>query len=411
MIKKKEYIIYLLILISIPFIHGVTVTTGTNYYDSTLNLWINCTSTYYADLIVINESGIYFSQFNSDNSATDYMTFMVSENNKNYDCSALPVIPDVVYSYSESVDTATYTIPSGLGASVNANIYLKHTDCFTAVGNTLKLNLNTLNYTCSNGYLNLTGNINPGVNQLVISYNKQPQAGGGGGGGGDVVTMNVTPRLCELTYKYADNKTYTGIDDIINIYKIETNKTESFTNIKDIIDNWQKYCSDKIQRTTYESYVCGKLYFFVLNDKINLEGLNDLRNDMKSKVTLSLNLIDYYLKNYDSMCYKKGLSGKLSNEQLMKVNITIPQTLMNCSVDFNSEMFNFYLPLGKWNLGMFDSCDSLDIWKYVFALKSENGSYYLIGLRLYIVILLLLIIGVYSLFRLSKPKSLLNIKV
>lgn len=307
------------------------------------------------------------------------------------------------YFYSQTVDTVTYTIPSGLSDSLTATIYFNNSDCFLQTGNTLKLNGNTVNYTCLNGNITLTSTLSNGNNQIVISYNKQPQAGGGGGGG-FIPPINVTNRLCELTYKYADNKSYTMINDIIEIYKLETSKTESYTTIKDIIDNWQSLCSDRINKTQFEPYVCEKLYFFVLNDELDMGSLNDLRNNLKSKVTLSLNLIYYYLQNYDDLCYKTGFSGKLSSEQLKLPGLVISPGISNCSLELSSEIFNFYIPIGSWNLGVFEDCNKLTNWKYILAFDYANDSYYIIGIRLYLIVLILLIIMVIALFKISKNK-------
>lgn len=406
-IKKKQILQIILILLVLPILSAVTINTGTTFNNSVTGTNITCLNTYYAEPVIINASGTTFNRFNRDNSY-QYISFNVNESNKNYLCSNLPYISSPAYFYSESVDTTTYTIPSGLSSPFTATIFFNNADCFTQVGNTLKLNGNSVNYTCLNGNITLTSTLSNGNNEIVISYNKQPQAGGGGGGGGFVPTLNVTNRLCELTYPYAENKTYNQIYDLIDIYHIETNKTESYTDIQTIINDWQNYCSDKINKTLFEPYVCNKLYYFVLNNDLDLASLNNLRNDIKPKIELSLNLIYSYLNNYNERCYLKGYSGKLSNEQL-KINITLPEESKNCSIDFNSDIFNFYLPIGSWNLGVFDSCGSLDFWKYIFAFKTDNGSFYLIGLRLYLIVLVLLIIGVLSLYRLSKNKPSLNL--
>lgn len=80
----------ILIILLIPLINAVTITNGTSYNNAITNLTINCTNTYYADLIIINDSGITFNKFNRDNSATISTTFSIIESNKQYYCSDLP---------------------------------------------------------------------------------------------------------------------------------------------------------------------------------------------------------------------------------------------------------------------------------------------------------------------------------
>jgi len=403
-----QYIVLILALvIQINLINAVVIEPYTSFNNTITGTNITCLNTYYAYSITVhnNVTGFTFNQFNRDNSLTNYITFTINENNKNYLCSDLPYISGPSYFYSQTVDTATYTIPSGLIDSFASTISFNHADCFTQVGNTLKLNGNIVNYTCLNGNITLTSNLINGNNLIVISYNKQPQAGGGGGGG-FIPTINVTNRLCELTYKYADNKTYTMINDIIEIYKVETSKTESYTTVKDIIDNWQSLCSDKINKTQFEPYVCDKLYFFVLDGELDMGSLNDLRNNLKSKVTLSLDLIYYYLKDYDELCYKTGYSGKLSSEQLKLPGLIISPGIKNCSLEFGSDIFNFYIPIGSWNLGVFDDCNKLTNWRYILAFDSADDSYYIIGIRLYLIVLILLIIMVVALFKISSKNTI-----
>ena len=401
--KKKQIILCLTLILVLPLINAVVI-TDTVFNSTGINLSINCQGTYYADSVTVDSNYITFNQFNRDNT-NRYITFTLTEHSKTYTCLDLPYISNPVYFYSSSQDTVTFTIPSGLLQSFSSNITFNHTACLTNIGDTLTLNGVITNYTCNSGNITLTGVLNTGSNLIVLNYNKQPQSGGGGGGG-FIPTINVTNRLCELTYPYSENKTYNMINDIIEIYKVETSNTESYTTIKDIIDNWQSLCSDKINKTQFEPYVCDKLYFFVLNGELDVASLNDLRNNLKSKVTMSLNLIYYYLQNYDELCYETGYSGKLTTEQLKLPGLVISQGVSNCSLDLKSDIFNFYLPIGSWNLGVFDDCNKLTNWRYILAFAESNGSYYVIGIRLYLIVLILLIIGVIALLRISKNRKL-----
>jgi len=271
-------------------------------------------------------------------------------------------------------------------------------------------NSTTLNATYSNNIFD----------QLIFltaqpsSQSEQPQPSGGWGSGGTTPNyLNLTKKLCELTYPYAGNKTYNKIDDIISIYKLDTGVAQSWTNVREIIDKWQVYCAPLTNRTLEEKYVCTKLYYLMLNNHgdVNLVKLNDLRNNMKSTIDIPLSVLQNYMFNYNQKCYLEGLSDKIPLEYLNKLTLTANNTSSQiCDLSMGNDLLDSYIPLGRWNFGENKLCENLEGWKYFFSFEYTDNNYYLNGIKLYLVLIVMIILVFVSLVLITRKPKGLNIK-
>ena len=166
--KKKQILQIILILLVLPILSAVVIEQDTSIYNEVINLRINCTSTYYADSIVINSSGTTFNQFNRDNSA-QYLSFTVNESNKNYFCSDLPYISTstntnkVITSNLDNPVTATSSVTLAIPSSVGNIDYTSSSNNYNDI-------IRSDEYTIAGDTAIFTATLEKGNNNIELDY-------------------------------------------------------------------------------------------------------------------------------------------------------------------------------------------------------------------------------------------------
>lgn len=112
--------------------------------------------------------------------------------------------------------------------------------------------------------------------------------GGNPGGGGSVIIYRnqLSSWLCGITYDYAK----IGLNNFTEIGNFSRDTVELYTN------NWQLICSDLINKSLEEDFICQEIPYY--NNYI------ELRSNLLKKVNMSDYLIKYYVDNYNSICKK-----------------------------------------------------------------------------------------------------------
>ncbi len=141
-------------------------------------------------------------------------------------------------------------------------------------------------------------------------FSKEPLPRGGGGFGRNPILDTIDPFLCHETHQYIlehpDQPDYSGIDDLVDKIEEETNQTVKFTLLRGYVDNWQFFCSDLINKTLEEDFVCeGVEKFLDENDKYTVIEINDLKNTFLDKILLSNRLVEFYIENFQGICKEK----------------------------------------------------------------------------------------------------------
>lgn len=246
------------------------------------------------------------------------------------------------------------------------------------------------------------GHSNVSETRTLIIYNQNPTLPATGGGASSTATTgvpsNLSDYLCKKTYDYLQNygKTdFTHIDQLVNEIKTEKNYQESQTNIINYLFNWQNFCSDAINRTLEEKFVCDKEYYFLVdtNGNYSIEQFSTFYNQITPTIYLSSTLLKLYLENYQSKCY--GATGKklpftqLSQDTILPFSIPGISSLdfPKCSIDFNYSLLDAYLPFFKIQLHDL-TCDNIDTDRWFFKLEHVAGNDYKIkGLKLNLILI------------------------
>jgi len=139
------------------------------------------------------------------------------------------------------------------------------------------------------------------IDSLTYPCPNPPASGSGGSSkitaGNLGISLNST--LCELTYEPAKTLDYSIITDMIE----EHNLTVPWTEVRLYIDNWQSICSDLLNLSLMENLVCSEVGSFLnTNLAADKTAVNNFRNDLKLNVTLSYELTDFYVENYEARC-------------------------------------------------------------------------------------------------------------
>lgn len=113
-------------------------------------------------------------------------------------------------------------------------------------------------------------------------------------------------QLCNYTYTYINlyGLNYDYVNEYILKIRDETNITYTWSNLKIYIDNWQSTCSDALNRTLQEEYVCSKINSLLINyPEPSQSQIYKLRDELN--ITLSNSLIKHYVINYHTLCEKR----------------------------------------------------------------------------------------------------------
>ena len=204
--------------------------------------------------------------------------------------------------------------------------------------------------------------------------------------------------ICNKTYKYimTYGKQEAYISELIETIKQETNRTETWNLLNIYINNWQYLCSDLLSKTLNEEYVCKKLYYFIIqnNNSFSLEKINNLAQEIKENISISNNLLQYYISEYNTLCYSKGYSNLLPF-QSMNI-IYFESDLMNCSINTISLLFDWKIDLFKISIGDNPSCGKINLLKYFVALSIDNeNKLFIIGIKIWMLFLLLILIFIF----------------
>lgn|GEM_PF-4242378 len=248
-------------------------------------------------------------------------------------------------------------------------------------------------------------------NRLIFTYNNLPGGGGGGGGGSGTHSLNmsnVSKKACEYTYPIALKEPieYFKINEIIDILKIEEKKTYTYTDIKTYIDYWQSLCSNLINQTLKPNFVCEKIYYFIVenNHNFTIADLNDLKNGIRPTIDISLDTLNNYYINYDSLCYLEGYSNKLPQKPSSFIDFYKVFDSENCTENLSMGFLNLGIPLGDYELGDL-SCGKINFWKLFVQLEKHEDSYYLVGIKLYWIIGVAILIVLITLLNKSAQKK------
>ena len=237
-------------------------------------------------------------------------------------------------------------------------------------------------------------------NELIITYNHLPQGGGGVGGdfGKTIGIYNISKRACELTYEPAKTKDYTKINELMEILSLE-GENFVWTDLKKYIDNWQPLCSDITNTTLNPEEVCKKIFFFILgnNYKYDLVDLNDLRNSLNTKVSLSL--LRYYIDNFEEKCVKLNYSESLPKKP-SDLDSIIKKYFPDCETELTG-LFGLSFPFPNINIGDL-SCKSVNFWRFAFKLEKSEYSYTITKIKVWWIVLLIFLIIIIKFIKSNK---------
>ena len=217
---------------------------------------------------------------------------------------------------------------------------------------------------------------------------------------------------------YGDQTTLSDAINLIDILKgditVETGRIEGFVKLETYINNWQILCSNTINRTLEPKLVCEKIYYFIIGN--NYSYTNDeifsLRENLSKIASLSVNLINHYIANYDSFCYDKQYSGRLPSRKIQTLTVadlSSNQDILNltkCDVKTGSWIFDISFPFIKIPIGNDLPCWGIELWRTAFAIKvGDVSDYQIVGIKIWGGIAIVLIIVIIRFLSLLKAKE------
>jgi len=276
---------------------------------------------------------------------------------------------------SEAYDSKTYAINSDISSSLSGITFVTNTTSCPQTGDTVQVDGVSSTFSCSdNNVLVTLSSIDLGSNNLVITYNKDPQAGGGGGTttGPVVVEGNNTIRVCELTYDAANSNDVSQIDSIRSTLSSE-NITESWSSVREYIVNWQTKCSDLLGKSIEPDKLCEKIYFFRLNNpNFSESSFQNFETELNVQLPISYELLVNYFNEYEKLCVDLGYSDALPIDDLPEF-IKILDKKLQCNISMNKffeqSFFFFDFSLGEL------SCSQVKFWSYIFELEEFDEVY------------------------------------
>lgn len=193
--------------------------------------------------------------------------------------------------------------------------------------------------------------------------------------------------VCNETYPYTLKYGVSYPNNTISYIEGKTGLT--WASLKYYVENWQALCSNMINRTLKPEFVCNKIYFFLIEKDYNYSSnnLEALKIEINKNISLSLNLLNYYIDNYFDLCYAEGYSEKPPNKKYPVMKVTRGLNETSCDYTING-FFDLYIPFGRMSLGDIECGSKL---KWFIRLEEMEGSTYYIGLKLWYLIMLLAI--------------------
>ena len=263
-------------------------------------------------------------------------------------------------------------------------------------------------------------NLNSTTTTFYVTKKTEGAGGGGGSSAGSVASslglIGIDPYLCQKTYDYIlkNGKTSTYIDILKGDITVETGRIEGFVKLETYINNWQILCSNTINRTLEPKLVCEKIYYFIIGN--NYSYTNDeifsLRENLSKIASLSVNLINHYIDNYDSFCYDKQYSGRLPSRKIQTLTVadlSSNQDILNltkCDVKTGSWIFDISFPFIKIPIGNDLPCWGIELWRTAFAIKvGDVSDYQIVGIKIWGGIAIVLIIVIIRFLSLLKAKE------
>jgi len=128
---------------------------------------------------------------------------------------------------------------------------------------------------------------------------------------GSTGIRNKSLILCNLTYASAsfeeEKNRYKNVTIIKKEFLNLTNYSSSEIIIKIYIDNWQGICSDLLNRSLNEPFLCNKIY--ELSKENDLEdNIWTITTEINKDLKISKYLVTHYIDNFDKLCFNRGFS-------------------------------------------------------------------------------------------------------
>ena len=242
-------------------------------------------------------------------------------------------------------------------------------------------------------------------------------SGGGGGGASYIDQVTGLPKdldeiLCVETYNYIQvygQNNFVYLNQFIQDQRAKGG-IYSASLAQNYIMNWQKFCSDKVKRTLKESDVCTKIYYFLLgNDNIySATEVFNLKQEIKPTVEISDYLLNYYLDNYELKCEDlTGLVLPKTYYNVTKFNIFKATNIKDCSPETGIELLEANIGASVPFLKIYFSdltCNKINIYRWIFNIESDETAYYINGIRIYVVVLMLSFVTLFY-FKIIKRKK------
>lgn len=210
--------------------------------------------------------------------------------------------------------------------------------------------------------------------------------------------------LCNATFDYI--KTYGQSDFSRLSYFISQQQVDNYyydtTIVMDYILNWQRFCSDTLNRTLKETEVCDKIYYLIINKDGNYSNsdLLNIKNNLNSTIDVSLSVLQSYAGNYNLKCFP--INSKflpLKKESITNLYV-IPNNLTFCSYKIDNSLagydFDTSINFFKVYLNPIDSCNKISFYKYFLNLEQDEQGLYSNGIKLWIILTPFIILLLYD---------------
>lgn len=187
-----------------------------------------------------------------------------------------------------------------------------------------------ISYQCNVSQISLNDNMDS--SEFCQVTTAPSGSGGAGGTGTDPRVANADEFLCNQTYYYILNygqNNYAEVYNLMDVMEIDYNKTYSWTTVREYLDNWQYLCSDKLNRTLKEDYVCDEVEKLVLTENVTPENVLNLKKLLEPNITLSYSLTEYYVESFgEERCQSLVVAKKFNYSLLWLLLIILSLTFM-----------------------------------------------------------------------------------
>lgn len=125
-----------------------------------------------------------------------------------------------------------------------------------------------------------------------------------------------------------------------------------------------------------EQEICDSVYYFIVDTDYDY---NQTQLDNLGE-TLNTTEPNYYIDNYDFICYKRGISDKLPAKSIKPIKVVPQTTEEKCEYEVNKYMRD---SIPTFHLGVGDiDCNTAKSLSYVFSVE-EDDSYYIDGVKIW----------------------------